>query len=217
MDGGDIILLIIAIIFPPLTVLLKDGCTCCLLLNILLTILGWIPGMCATSISRTLIQIPYRAHNTIQYNRVVTISALLAQSFQQLPPTTISHLFIPTFSLSLYYYCCTTIPSHYRLVVAGIQVSCTPGGLFVHVNHNDALWWCTGKHCAYETCASTFTTIASLAPSMIAFLASVIPFYCNQLPPTHPSIYLSTTHTANKSHCVVHLSLPHLTTKHHFV
>jgi len=44
MDPGDILLLIIAIIFPPLTVLLKDGCTCCLLLNIVLTLLGWIPG-----------------------------------------------------------------------------------------------------------------------------------------------------------------------------
>ena len=43
INSGDIILLIIAVIFPPLTVLLKTGCTWALLLNCILT-LCYIPG-----------------------------------------------------------------------------------------------------------------------------------------------------------------------------
>ncbi|KAG8955323.1 hypothetical protein FRC04_008674 [Tulasnella sp. 424] len=44
VKGGDIVLIIVAILFPPLAVFLMTGCSCDLLINILLTILGFIPG-----------------------------------------------------------------------------------------------------------------------------------------------------------------------------
>lgn len=36
---------ILAIFLPPLTVLIDRGCTSDLLLNIILTLLGWLPGV----------------------------------------------------------------------------------------------------------------------------------------------------------------------------
>lgn len=42
---SDIIKLFFAIIFPPLGVFLELGCTGALFLNIILTILGYIPGI----------------------------------------------------------------------------------------------------------------------------------------------------------------------------
>ncbi|OAQ30326.1 cation transport-related protein [Linnemannia elongata AG-77] len=42
---SDIFKFIFAVIFPPLGVLLERGCGPDLLINILLTILGFIPGM----------------------------------------------------------------------------------------------------------------------------------------------------------------------------
>jgi len=41
----DICKMIFAVIFPPLGVFLEKGCGVDLLINILLTILGWIPGV----------------------------------------------------------------------------------------------------------------------------------------------------------------------------
>ncbi|KAI5194503.1 hypothetical protein E4T39_08646 [Aureobasidium subglaciale] len=43
--GSDIIKIIIAIVLPPLGVFLERGCGADLLINILLTILGYIPGI----------------------------------------------------------------------------------------------------------------------------------------------------------------------------
>ncbi|KAJ7109280.1 hypothetical protein C8R44DRAFT_802089 [Mycena epipterygia] len=43
--GSDIIKIIAAIILPPLGVALERGCGADLLINILLTILGFIPGI----------------------------------------------------------------------------------------------------------------------------------------------------------------------------
>ncbi|CAD0044357.1 hypothetical protein D6C84_08110 [Aureobasidium pullulans] len=43
--GSDIIKIIIAIILPPLGVFLERGCGADLLINLLLTILGYIPGI----------------------------------------------------------------------------------------------------------------------------------------------------------------------------
>ncbi|EKM82761.1 hypothetical protein AGABI1DRAFT_125228 [Agaricus bisporus var. burnettii JB137-S8] len=43
--ASDICKIIFAIIFPPLGVFLERGCGADLLINILLTILGWIPGI----------------------------------------------------------------------------------------------------------------------------------------------------------------------------
>ncbi|PSK60811.1 hypothetical protein B9Z65_961 [Elsinoe australis] len=43
--GSDIIKIIIAIIVPPIGVFLERGCGADLLINILLTILGYIPGI----------------------------------------------------------------------------------------------------------------------------------------------------------------------------
>lgn len=43
--ASDIIKIIFAIIFPPLGVFLEVGCNGTLLLNILLTCLGFIPGI----------------------------------------------------------------------------------------------------------------------------------------------------------------------------
>jgi len=40
-----ICLIIIAFFLPPLAVLLDRGCTCDLCINILLTLLGWLPGV----------------------------------------------------------------------------------------------------------------------------------------------------------------------------
>lgn len=45
MVCGDIIKIIIAIILPPLGVFLETGCSGALLINILLTILGYLPGI----------------------------------------------------------------------------------------------------------------------------------------------------------------------------
>ncbi|KAK9459116.1 uncharacterized protein V1516DRAFT_555596 [Lipomyces oligophaga] len=43
--GSDIIKLILAFILPPLGVFLEVGCNGDLLLNVILTILGWFPGI----------------------------------------------------------------------------------------------------------------------------------------------------------------------------
>jgi len=45
MTCGDIFKIIIAIILPPLGVFLEVGCSGAFFLNILLTILGYIPGI----------------------------------------------------------------------------------------------------------------------------------------------------------------------------
>ncbi|KAG7531530.1 hypothetical protein FFLO_04270 [Filobasidium floriforme] len=42
--GSDIILVLVAILFPPASVFFISGCGCDLLINILLTALGYIPG-----------------------------------------------------------------------------------------------------------------------------------------------------------------------------
>ncbi|CZT18523.1 probable RIC1 protein [Ramularia collo-cygni] len=42
---SDVLLYLLAIFIPPLAVVLKRGCTADFLINILLTILGWIPGV----------------------------------------------------------------------------------------------------------------------------------------------------------------------------
>ncbi|KAH7050114.1 hypothetical protein B0J12DRAFT_541382, partial [Macrophomina phaseolina] len=41
----DLILYIVAIFLPPLVVLAKRGCGGSFCLNVILTILGWIPGV----------------------------------------------------------------------------------------------------------------------------------------------------------------------------
>ncbi|KAI5789719.1 putative cation transport-related protein [Peziza echinospora] len=43
--GSDIFKIILAVILPPLGVFLERGCTADLFINILLTILGYIPGI----------------------------------------------------------------------------------------------------------------------------------------------------------------------------
>ncbi|KAK0744909.1 hypothetical protein B0T21DRAFT_358640 [Apiosordaria backusii] len=43
--GSDVLLLIMAIFLPPVAVFLKRGCDAHFFLNILLTILAWLPGM----------------------------------------------------------------------------------------------------------------------------------------------------------------------------
>jgi len=43
--GGDIVRVILAILFPPIGVALETGFSKTLLLNIVLTILGFIPGI----------------------------------------------------------------------------------------------------------------------------------------------------------------------------
>lgn len=42
---GDVLKLIIAVLLPPLAVAIERGCSADLLINICLTILGWIPGI----------------------------------------------------------------------------------------------------------------------------------------------------------------------------
>ncbi|KZS97093.1 UPF0057-domain-containing protein [Sistotremastrum niveocremeum HHB9708] len=44
VKSSDILLIIVAIIFPPAAAAFITGCSCDLLINILLTILGYIPG-----------------------------------------------------------------------------------------------------------------------------------------------------------------------------
>ncbi|EAU81515.1 hypothetical protein CC1G_10973 [Coprinopsis cinerea okayama7 len=44
-SGADVLLYIVAIFLPPFAVFLKTGCSGDLLINILLWILGWIPGI----------------------------------------------------------------------------------------------------------------------------------------------------------------------------
>jgi len=42
--GSDVCLILVAILFPPAAVAFVAGCSCDLLINILLTILGYFPG-----------------------------------------------------------------------------------------------------------------------------------------------------------------------------
>ncbi|KAF9566480.1 UPF0057-domain-containing protein [Agrocybe pediades] len=42
--ASDVILILVAILFPPAAAAIVTGCSCDLLINILLTILGYIPG-----------------------------------------------------------------------------------------------------------------------------------------------------------------------------
>ncbi|KAI0058616.1 UPF0057-domain-containing protein [Artomyces pyxidatus] len=42
--GSDVCLILVAIIFPPAAAAFIAGCSCDLLINILLTILGYLPG-----------------------------------------------------------------------------------------------------------------------------------------------------------------------------
>lgn len=42
--ASDIILILVAILFPPAAVAFLTGCSCDLLINICLTILGYLPG-----------------------------------------------------------------------------------------------------------------------------------------------------------------------------
>jgi len=42
---GDVFLYLLAIFLPPLAVLLKTGCDSNFIINIALSILGWIPGV----------------------------------------------------------------------------------------------------------------------------------------------------------------------------
>jgi len=44
MRGSDILLILVAILFPPAAAAFITGCSCDLLINICLTILGFIPG-----------------------------------------------------------------------------------------------------------------------------------------------------------------------------
>lgn len=44
-SGGDVLLYLLAIFIPPIAVVLKRGCGADFLINICLTILGWIPGV----------------------------------------------------------------------------------------------------------------------------------------------------------------------------
>ncbi|CAG2121323.1 unnamed protein product, partial [Medioppia subpectinata] len=43
--GGECCKVVLAVIFPPFGVCAESGCGCDLLINILLTCLGWLPGV----------------------------------------------------------------------------------------------------------------------------------------------------------------------------
>lgn len=65
---SDVLLYFLAIFLPPVAVFLKTGCDSNFFINILLTILGWIPGClrkCALSGSTTAEQCySHSAHQT---------------------------------------------------------------------------------------------------------------------------------------------------------
>ncbi|KIY45109.1 UPF0057-domain-containing protein [Fistulina hepatica ATCC 64428] len=44
VKGSDILLILVAILFPPAAAAFITGCSCDLLINVCLTILGYIPG-----------------------------------------------------------------------------------------------------------------------------------------------------------------------------
>ncbi|KAF7350516.1 hypothetical protein MVEN_01357200 [Mycena venus] len=44
VKGSDVLLIFVAILFPPAAAAFITGCSCDLLINILLTVLGYIPG-----------------------------------------------------------------------------------------------------------------------------------------------------------------------------
>ncbi|WVQ71436.1 hypothetical protein IAR50_000973 [Cryptococcus sp. DSM 104548] len=44
VKGSDIIIILVAILFPPAAAAMITGCSCDLLINILLTVLGYLPG-----------------------------------------------------------------------------------------------------------------------------------------------------------------------------
>ncbi|KAL1406415.1 plasma membrane proteolipid Pmp3 [Vanrija albida] len=54
---GDVFKIILAIILPPLGVFLERGCGVDLLINILLTCLGYIPGVSSTGTSFSNIEL----------------------------------------------------------------------------------------------------------------------------------------------------------------
>jgi len=49
MHGGDALLVILAFFLPPLAVFLKTGCDMNFCINVLLTLLAWLPGKIATT------------------------------------------------------------------------------------------------------------------------------------------------------------------------
>lgn len=44
VKASDVVLILVAIILPPAAALIVTGCSCDLLINLLLTILGYLPG-----------------------------------------------------------------------------------------------------------------------------------------------------------------------------
>ncbi|TEB23596.1 UPF0057-domain-containing protein [Coprinellus micaceus] len=44
VKSSDVLLILVAILFPPAAAAIVTGCSCDLLINILLTILGYLPG-----------------------------------------------------------------------------------------------------------------------------------------------------------------------------
>jgi len=44
VKASDVLLILVAILFPPAAAAFITGCSCDLLINILLTVLGYIPG-----------------------------------------------------------------------------------------------------------------------------------------------------------------------------
>jgi len=44
VKASDVILIVVAILFPPAAAAMVTGCSCDLLINILLTTLGYLPG-----------------------------------------------------------------------------------------------------------------------------------------------------------------------------
>ncbi|KZT28153.1 UPF0057-domain-containing protein [Neolentinus lepideus HHB14362 ss-1] len=44
VQASDVLLILVAIIFPPAAAAFITGCSCDLLINILLTVLGYLPG-----------------------------------------------------------------------------------------------------------------------------------------------------------------------------
>ncbi|KAH7909006.1 hypothetical protein BJ138DRAFT_1156274 [Hygrophoropsis aurantiaca] len=44
MQSSNIVLIVVALFFPPAAVAIMTGCSCDLLLNIVLTCLGYLPG-----------------------------------------------------------------------------------------------------------------------------------------------------------------------------
>ncbi|KAL0958357.1 hypothetical protein HGRIS_000499 [Hohenbuehelia grisea] len=64
VKSSDVVLILVAIIFPPAAAAFIAGCSCDLLINICLTVLGYIPGHLVSNFVRRVTKTCYNHSNS---------------------------------------------------------------------------------------------------------------------------------------------------------